>query len=95
MLRRRCVGLSNSRLLLQGGVKKKKWEADKVREVSDLEHSTLDPTTEAMEPRGELAGGTPTIDCEDHQMISKGPLQKLLSTTTVHHMGVSLLPDAP
>jgi hypothetical protein len=46
-------------------VGKKKWEVDKAMEVSELERSTLDPTTEAMEPRGEIAGGTLTINCKD------------------------------
>ena len=70
-------------------VKKEKWKDNKAREVSDSEHSTLDSSTEATEPDGELERGTIMLDCADHQMSSRGPSQTLLSMTTVHHKGLS------
>ena len=44
--------------------RKERWEIDKAREASELELSTLDPTSEAIEPGGELEWGPHTPNSE-------------------------------
>ena len=45
--------------------RKERWEIDKAREASELEPSTLDPTSEAIEPRGDLEWEPLTHNSED------------------------------
>ena len=79
--------------------RKDRWEVDKVREASILEPSTLDTTTEAIEPGEELEWGTSTFNSTDKGESFPGvnsvPSYPLgYSTTEEHPMMIQQVVDA-